>query len=155
MSKNRFRFLHANLNFSTVDETRDAWPSDRYAAFRRFWEIFNSNLSKPLTPSEYLSIDETLYPMRHQIAFRQFNPKKLHKYGMLFKSLNDACFPYTYKAVPYAGKPTAGTGPYYLESTIDYVKYLVKETEKDLYLKGNFLFLFFLIICFLADVISN
>lgn len=132
MSKNRYKFLHSNINFSTVEETRDVWESDRYAAFRRFWEMFNSNLSKPLMPSEYLSIDETLYPMRHQISFRQFNPKKPHKYGMLFKSLNDARFPYTYKSVPYAGEPTAGTGPYYIESTIDYVKYLVMETEKDI-----------------------
>ena len=48
---------------------------------------------------------------------------------MLFKSLNDARFPYTYKSVPYAGKPTDGTGPYHIESTLDYVKYFVSETE--------------------------
>ena len=51
-------------------------------------------------PSEYLSLDETLYPMRHQIAFRQYNPNKPHKYGLLVKSLNDAHVPFTYKAVP-------------------------------------------------------
>ena len=99
--------------------------------------MFNANLSKPLWPSAYLSIDETLYPMRHQIALRQFNPKKPHKYGLLFKSLNDARFPYTYKAVPYAGKPTEGTGLFHLESTLDYVKYLVLETEKDFDLNGR------------------
>ena len=79
--------------------------------------------------------------MRHQIAFRQYNPKKPHKYGILFKSLNDARFPYTYKSVPYAGKPRRGSGTYYLESTFEYVKYLVQETEKDIDLKGMFYFL--------------
>ena len=67
--------------------------------------------------------------MRQQIAFRQYNPNKPHRYGLLLKSLNGARFPYTYKAVPYAAKPKAGDGPYYLKSTIDYIKYLVIEME--------------------------
>ena len=50
--------------------------------------------------------------MRHQIAFRQYNPNKPHKYGVLLKSMNDARFPYTYKALPYAAKATAGDGPF-------------------------------------------
>ena len=35
------------------------------------------------------------------------------------------------KAVPYAVKPEADNGPYYLKSTIDYIKYLVTELETD------------------------
>ena len=79
----------------------------------------------------YLSVDETFYPMRQQIAFRQFNPNKADLYGLLLKSLNDARFPYTYKAVPYAAKTRAGDGPYYLKSIIDYIKYLVTKMEAD------------------------
>ena len=82
-----------------------------------------------MAPSEYLSIDETLYLMRQQIAFRQYNPNKPRRYGLLLKLLNDARFPYTYKAVPYAAKPKAGDGLYYLKSTIDYIKYLVTKVE--------------------------
>ena len=63
-------------------------------------------------PCEYLPIDGTLYPMQHQIAFRQCNPNKLHRYGLIWKFLNEARFPYMYKAVPYASKPVAGNGPY-------------------------------------------
>ena len=88
-------------------------------------------------PSENLSLDETLYPMRHQTAFRQYNPNKPHKYGLLVKSLNDARVPFTYKAVPYSGKPENGDGPYYIENTEQYVKYLVNETEKDISLHGR------------------
>ena len=53
------------------------------------------------------------------------------------KSLNDAELPFAYKTVPYAGKPEAGYGPYYIDSFENYVKYLVNETEKDISLKGR------------------
>ena len=56
---------------------------------------------------------------------------------MLLKSLNDARFPYTYKAVSYAAKPKAGDGPYYLKSTIDYIKYLVTKMEADQPITGR------------------
>ena len=46
--------------------------------------------------------------MRQQIAFGQYNPNKPHRYDLQLKSLNDARFPYTYKAVPCAAKPKAG-----------------------------------------------
>ena len=75
--------------------------------------------------------------MRQQIAFHQYNPNKPHRYGSLLKSLNDARFPYTYKAVPYAAKPKAGDGPYYLKSTIDYIKNLVTEMETDQPITGR------------------
>ena len=63
--------------------------------------------------------------MRHQITFRQYNPNKPQKYGVLLKSLNDARFPYTYKALPYPAKPTAGDEPLYISSPADYIKNLV------------------------------
>ena len=81
--------------------------------FRGFLYV-NLHLTDLASP-EYLSIDETLYPMRKQIAFRQYNPKKPHRYGRLWKSLNDARLPYTYKSVPYAPKPHA------LEIDLDYI----------------------------------
>ena len=75
--------------------------------------------------------------MRQQISFCQYNPNKPHRSGLLFKSLNDARFPYTYKDVLYAAKPKAGDGPYYLKSTIDYIKYLVTEMEADQPIAGR------------------
>ena len=39
--------------------------------------------------------------------------------------------------VPYAAKPTSGDGPYYINSTIDYVKYLVRQTKKQVNLRGR------------------
>ena len=137
MSQQRMKFLLANITFDDPEERAQNWPSDRFAAARPLFEQFNKNCSKYVYPSEYLSLDETLYPMRHQIAFRQYNPNKPHKYGLLVKSLNDARVPFTYKAVPYSGKPENGDGPYYIDNTEQYVKYLVNETEKDISLHGR------------------
>ena len=137
MSGSRFTFLLSHLRFDDPETRPQRWKSDRFAAIRELFEMFNENLSKFLVPSAYLSIDETLYPMRHQIAFRQYNPNKPHHYGLLLKSLNDATKPFTYKAVPYAGRPADGTGPYYLETTIDYVKYLVCQVSRFVSLVGR------------------
>ena len=80
-------------------------------------------------PSEFLSIDENLYAMKHQIGFRQFNPNKPAKYGLLYKSFNDARLPFTYQVLPYSGKPVDRDGPYYLKATEDNVKMLVESIE--------------------------
>ena len=45
---------------------------------------------------------------------------------LLYKSLNDARFLFTYQIIPYSGKPVDGDGPYYLKATEDYVKNLVE-----------------------------
>ena len=75
--------------------------------------------------------------MCHQIAFHQYNTKKPHHYGILFKSLNDVHYPYTYKSVPYASKPKIGQGLYYVKSMIDYVKYFITKTEEQQNLHGR------------------
>ena len=98
---------------------------------------FNDNLGKYLSQNEYESLDVALYPMPHQIVFRQYNPKKPHHYGILCKSSNDARYPYTYKSVPYASKPKSGQRPYYIKSPIDYVKYLVTKIEEQQNLHGR------------------
>ena len=99
MLKNRLRLLKSYICFDSPQEITQLWEADRFAAVREIREIFNSKLSKHVAPSEYLSIDEALYPMRQQIAFCQYNLNKPHRYGLLMKSLNEARFPYTYKAV--------------------------------------------------------
>ena len=86
-----------------------------YSVTVKLFEGFNKNCSKFIYPSQFLSLDETLYPMQHQIAFRQYNPNKPDWYGLLVKSLNDAWVPFTYKAAPYSGKPKDGNGPYYID----------------------------------------
>ena len=78
MSKNRFKFSLSHLTFNDYQDRQERWKLDRFAAIRDVWESSNDNLGKYLEPSEYESFDETFYPMRHQIAFRQYNPKLYH-----------------------------------------------------------------------------
>ena len=65
MSKYQFKFLLSHITFDSHIDRENIWPTDRFAAMRPVWELFNSNLGKYVEPSEYLTIDETLYPMRH------------------------------------------------------------------------------------------
>ena len=127
MSQQRMKFLLANITFDDLEERGQCCPSDRFAAARKLFKGFNKNCSKFLYPSEFLSLDETLYLMRHQIAFRQYNPNNPHWYGLLVKSSNDARVPFTYKAAPYGGKHKDRNGFYYIDHTENYVKYIVEE----------------------------
>ena len=137
MGRKRFKFLFNNLMFDDVATREVDWQQDRFTTIREFFEIFNRNCMNHVIPSEYLSIDETLYPMRTQVRIKQYKPNKPAKYGLLFKSLNDARFPHTYQSLPYAGKPAAGEGPYYLNKTEDYVKKLVEEAQAKLLIQGR------------------
>ena len=98
MSRDCVNFLLSTLIFDDPETRKEKWSYDHFADARPIFEMFNSNTSKYLLPLLYLLIDETLYPMRHQIAFQQYNASKPHRYGLLLKSLNDASFSYTYKA---------------------------------------------------------
>lgn len=88
--------------------------------------MFSYQTKSVLATSEYFSNDETLYGMRHQIGFREYNPNKPAKYGLNYKSLNDVRFPFTYQVIRYCGKPVDGNELYCLNANEDYVKQLVE-----------------------------
>ena len=136
MSKHRFYFLYTVLSFDDPEKWCGLSRSHRFAAAHELTVIFNDRLKSVLVPSEYLSIDETLYAMRHHIDFRQYNPNKPAKYGLLYKSLNDARFPFIYQVMEYCRKPVGGIGPYYLNATESYVKHLVQSMPVS-FLKGK------------------
>ena len=135
MSCNRFQFLHRCLSFDN-EATRDApWKTDGFAAFR---EIFMEQCLTCLALGDSLSLDETLYPMHTQISFRQYNPNKPAKYGLLFKSINAAHFSYTFVAAPYCGKPVdEDNSPYYDQGTEPVVRDLVQKVEAATTMKGR------------------
>ena len=84
-----------------------------------------------------MSLDETLYPIRNQIGFKQYNPDKPAKYGMLFKSLNSAGIPYLHRTVVYSSKPEREANEFYLKGTANYVKSLVSGLQKYVKLDGG------------------
>ena len=84
-SRDRMKFLLSTMTFHNSEEHKEIWPYDRLAAVLIIFKMLNSNISKYLLPSLYLSTEKTLYPMRHQIAFWQCNPSKSHRYGSLIE----------------------------------------------------------------------
>ena len=70
MSRDRKKILLSTLTFDDPATRKEKWPYDRFASARPIFEKFSSNTSKYLLPPLYLSIDETLYLLRHQITFR-------------------------------------------------------------------------------------
>ena len=103
---------------------------------RFFFESFNGNISKANYPSSCLAVDETLCLYCGKIGFKQYNPNKPAKYGLLYQSLCDTIVPYTYFSLPYAEKPEVLNKEnlavsYYVTGTDKYTKYLVKGFSTD------------------------
>ena len=130
MNVKRCQFLCRFLAFDDFTTRRERWQSDRFAAFREFLEDFNERCARMRNPSEYLSIDETLYPYRGNVKFRQYNPSKPARYGLLYRSISDSRVPYTYFTLAYAGKPESQPDQFYVTGTDNYTKYLVDSLKQ-------------------------
>ena len=140
MGINRFKFLVRCIQFDDFTTRPQRRKSDRFAAFREFFRCFNENCTQLRTPSEYLAIDETLYPYRGKIVIfnSQYNPNKPAKYGILYRSISDGHVPCTYYTLPYAGKPEEITdGSEYVTGTDNYTKYLVEGLKQHVNLQGR------------------
>ena len=107
----------------------------------RPWDNFlkssTSNCMSCLVPGDYLSLDENLYPMRTQISFKQYNPNKPVKYGLLLKAIDAPCYPYTFIAAPRCGKSVEDLGEYYVFDTFEVVKKKVDRFESTVTLAGR------------------
>ena len=97
----------------------------------------NKSFARALIPEDCLTIDETLYLMRNQVSFKQYNPDKPAKYGMLYKSINSARYPFTHQSHVYFGKPEQEPNEIYVSGTINYVKYLVEKFSEHQNLTGR------------------
>ena len=130
MSRLRYQFIVKHLSFDDIETREERWKSDRFTAMRDIFEACNKSFGSALVPENFIALDETLYPTRNQISFKQYNPDKPAKYGLLFKSLNSARYPYTYQTHVYCGKPTGTPDEYYVQGTVNYIKYLVSNLAK-------------------------
>ena len=72
MSFNRFGFLNSMISFDDASTRTERWKSDRFAAAREIFEIFNDNCSKALQAGPYMAIDECLYSCRNQVSLNLF-----------------------------------------------------------------------------------
>ena len=116
------------------------WKNEKSAYLGELFEQMNENSARWRNPSELLAIDETLYPCKGTIGFKQYNPSKPSKYGLLYRSLCDSVTNYTYSSLPYADKPEVTeslASKYYVTGTDEYIKYLVSEILKHNSIEGN------------------
>ena len=141
MSKNRFKFLFSNISFDNFETRTQRWVCDRFTAIRDIFESFNHSCSSCVLPTDFLSLDETLYLIITRIGFKQFNPNKPAKYGLLFKSINAFRYPYTFRTASYVGKPRNHSNQeqcqFYVCGTEDTVKRLVANLKKHTSLSGR------------------
>jgi hypothetical protein len=114
MSQNRFSFLMSHLRLDHKP-TRDI-SRDKFAAARQILTLFNINCARAMQCGAWLAFDETLYPNRgNGYGFRIFMGSKPWKYGILYRSLNDAEVAYTYQVHACAGKPAGEPTEHYVQ----------------------------------------
>ena len=125
MQRKRFSVLSHFIQFDDCQTRATRWKTDTFACFREYFEAINNRFAILRRPSQHTAIDETLYPYRGKIGFKQYNPSKPGKYGLLYRSFCDSEVQYTYFSLPYAGKPEEAPDQYYVTGTDNYTKYLV------------------------------
>lgn len=104
MGKNRFEFLLRVLRFDSKVTRAERRKTDKFAPFREFWNLFDRNCRENYTPSEYVTVDETLLSFRGRCPFKMYIPNKPDKYGLKIVSLCDARTYYFCGGIPYVGK---------------------------------------------------
>ena len=75
--------------------------------------------------------------MGNRVSFNQFNANKPVKYGLLFKSINGARYPYSFVSAPYCGKPKSEPTEEYKQGTFEVAKHNVKKLSNYTSLKGR------------------
>ena len=139
MSLHRFQFICRLITFDDKQTQKNRWKTDKFAFMREIFEDMNDRNARMRRLSPLLAIDETLHLYRGHNEFKQYNPNKLAKYGLLYQSLCDSSISYTYYSLPYAGKPEKVKGPaakYYITGTNEYSKYLINELSVYCNLQG-------------------
>ncbi|XP_025191777.1 piggyBac transposable element-derived protein 4-like [Melanaphis sacchari] len=106
MSFNRFKFLTYCLRFDSKLTRNERRVVDKFAAFREMWDLFTIQCKNNYTPSEYVTVDETLLSFRGRCPFKMYLPAKPDKYGLKIISICDAKTFYFYGGIPYIGKET-------------------------------------------------
>ena len=105
MSLHRFKFICHLITFDDKEMRNGRWKTGKFTCMRELFEDMNERNARMRHTSPFLATDETFYPYRGHIRFKQYNPNKPAKYVLLYRSLCNSSIPYTYYSLPYAGKP--------------------------------------------------
>ena len=106
MSSRRFELI---LKFLHLSDSRQQ-PSHGETGYNKLYKIrpllnlIVENFQSVYTPTQSLSIDESMIRFKGRLAFLQYMPKKPHKWGMKAWVLADAANGYVWDWRLYAGK---------------------------------------------------
>ena len=104
MSRNRFTDILRYLRFDNRATREERRATDKLAAFRDFWTLFQAQLRKFYIPGTDLCVDEQLVAFRGRCSFRQYIPSKPAKYGIKIWWCCDAQTSYPLNGQVYLGK---------------------------------------------------
>ena len=105
MSRNDLITFLSIMTFDDKNTRSERKRTDKFAAFREVFEMWNENLPKYFTTSGFVTIDEQLIASRCRSPNRIFNPKKPGKFGELVRWMGDAEYRYFYRANPLTKRP--------------------------------------------------
>ena len=96
------KFIH--LNDSRQQPARGEPGYDKLYKVRPLLNLVVENFQSMYTPTQSLSIDESMVGFKGRLAFLQYMPKKPHKWGMKAWVLADAANGYVWNWKLYTGK---------------------------------------------------
>ncbi|KAF0311053.1 PiggyBac transposable element-derived protein 4 [Amphibalanus amphitrite] len=130
MGGKRFGTILRYITFDDTDSREERRKGDKFCLIRELFASFDENLRRHYSPSECITVDESLLRFRGRCPFKMYLPSKPGRYGMLFRTAADANQRYFWKLWPYSGRPEAPerAPPYVqLDGVNATVRYLVQE----------------------------
>ncbi|XP_054746362.1 piggyBac transposable element-derived protein 3-like [Anastrepha obliqua] len=82
MGINRFQAILRFIRFDDGNTRAQRLVTDKAAPISELWTMMNYNFEQSYKPSEYLTVDEQLFPYRGRTRFTQYIPSKPAKYGI-------------------------------------------------------------------------
>ncbi|XP_042164360.1 piggyBac transposable element-derived protein 4-like [Oncorhynchus tshawytscha] len=110
MSLKVFHRYSRLLRFDDRQSRPARLATDKLAAIRKVWDLWEARLPALYNPGPDVTVDEQLVPFRGRCPFRQYIPSKPAKYGIKSWVACDAKSSYAWKMQVYTGK-AAGGGP--------------------------------------------
>ncbi|KAF0299962.1 putative nuclease HARBI1 [Amphibalanus amphitrite] len=85
MGKQRYLALLAHISFDDAATRDDRRRADKFCIMREVFGMFDNNLRRHYTPSDDITIDESLIKYRGRCPFRVYMPQKPGRYGILHR----------------------------------------------------------------------
>ncbi|XP_055850586.1 piggyBac transposable element-derived protein 4-like [Episyrphus balteatus] len=104
MSLERFEQIRRFIRFDDGRTRAFRLQTDKLAAFRYVWDLFQQNLVEFYQPSKELTVDEQLVGSRGRCPFKMFMPNKPGKYCIKIFWIVDAVNSYPLRGEIYVGQ---------------------------------------------------